>query len=319
MGRPPPTIRISGTRVGTPSSTPMDIGTCSASPSIRSRTVRTSRRTGRTATTRSTSSRIWTARVGTSDGAPTRTAPARLRRRTTRTRTGRIRSYRSGTGAPRSAPRTRPSMEGRTSLRSAATCSWATATRGPSIGSIWCRRTTTPSTWTRPSGWPRPPSWTSRSGRTERFGSRRPRRSTVIGTPANRRSPPAPQPPIARFTVTPTPVDRGVAVTFNASSSIDPDGTIVSYAWDFGDSSPAGSDVTKTHAYALAGTYSVTLNVTDDSSLWSRATHQVVVRNRGPRIDSSSPSSASLTIDAGSTQRFAVNASDPDGDFLTYT
>src|SRR5438552_742366 len=141
----------------------------------------------------------------------------------------------------------------------------------------------------------------------------------TIQTVVVQSAPPGPQPPIARFTVTPTPVDRGVAVTFNASSSIDPDGTIVSYAWDFGDSSPAGSGVTKTHAYALAGTYSVTLNVTDDSSLWSRATHQVVVRNRGPRIDSSSPSSASLTIDAGSTQRFAVNASDPDGDFLTYT
>jgi len=132
-------------------------------------------------------------------------------------------------------------------------------------------------------------------------------------------APPGPQPPIARFTVTPTPVDRGVAVTFNASSSVDPDGTIVSYAWDFGDSSPAGSGVTNTHAYALAGTYSVTLNVTDNSSLWSRVTHQVVVRNRGPRIDSSNPSSASLTIGAGSTQRFAVNASDPDGDILTYT
>ncbi|TLZ95833.1 MAG: PKD domain-containing protein [Methanobacteriota archaeon] len=132
-------------------------------------------------------------------------------------------------------------------------------------------------------------------------------------------APPGPQPPIARFTVTPTPVDRGAAVTFNASSSVDPDGTIVSYAWDFGDSSPAGSGVTQTHAYALAGTYSVTLNVTDNSSLWSRVTHQVVVRNRGPRIDSSNPSSASLTIGAGSTQRFAVNASDPDGDILTYT
>src|SRR5204863_130520 len=43
-------------------------------------------------------------------------------------------------------------------------------------------------------------------------------------------APPGPQPPIARFTVTPTPVDRGAAVTFNASSSVDPDGTIVSYA-----------------------------------------------------------------------------------------
>src|SRR5438093_770485 len=127
------------------------------------------------------------------------------------------------------------------------------------------------------------------------------------------------KPPVPSFTVTPNPVVVGATVTFNATASYDPDGTITSYSWDFGDSSPAGSGVTKTHAYPLAGTYLVTLNVTDNSSLWSRVTHQVAVRNRGPRIDSSNPSSASLTIGAGSTQRFAVNASAPGGDILTYT
>jgi glucose/arabinose dehydrogenase len=141
------------------------------------------------------------------------------------------------------------------------------------------------------------------------------------GTVVVQSAPPGPQPPIARFTVTPSPADAGASVTLDASSSVDPDGTIVSYAWDFGDSSPAGAGVVTTHAYLVAGAYAIILTVTDNSSLSSTATHQLdVVRvNRGPRIDSSSPASLALTIDAGSVQRLTVSASDPDGDALAYT
>ncbi|UCH87956.1 MAG: PKD domain-containing protein [Thermoplasmata archaeon] len=53
-------------------------------------------------------------------------------------------------------------------------------------------------------------------------------------------------------------------VTFDGSGSSDPDGTIESYTWDFGDSTPAGSGVSPTHAYSTAGIYTVTLSVEDD-------------------------------------------------------
>jgi len=72
-------------------------------------------------------------------------------------------------------------------------------------------------------------------------------------------------------------VDPGILVTFNGSTSSDSDGTIVSYIWNFGDSSPTGSGVIVTHPYAVRGVYTVTLNVTDNSSLSSTETHQVVV------------------------------------------
>lgn len=49
---------------------------------------------------------------------------------------------------------------------------------------------------------------------------------------------------------------------FDASASSDPDGTIASYAWDFGDGK-TGTGATPEHTYAAAGTYTVKLTVTD--------------------------------------------------------
>ncbi|MDF2955116.1 MAG: PKD repeat domain protein [Candidatus Alkanophagales archaeon MCA70_species_2] len=71
------------------------------------------------------------------------------------------------------------------------------------------------------------------------------------------------QPPIANFTYYPEKPVVDQSVTFDASSSYDPDGTIVSYEWDFGDGATA-SGVVVTHAYSAAGSYTVTLTVTDD-------------------------------------------------------
>ena len=56
----------------------------------------------------------------------------------------------------------------------------------------------------------------------------------------------------------------GVPVTFDGSGSTDPDGTIVSYDWDFGDGN-TGTGVSPTHTYTAAGIYNVTLTVTDDA------------------------------------------------------
>lgn len=50
--------------------------------------------------------------------------------------------------------------------------------------------------------------------------------------------------------------------TFDGSGSYDPDGTIVSFSWDFGDGTMGNGDVV-THTYAAEGTYQVTLTVTD--------------------------------------------------------
>jgi PKD repeat protein len=76
-------------------------------------------------------------------------------------------------------------------------------------------------------------------------------------------STPGNTPPLASFTATPSSGDAPLTVNFNASTSNDSDGTIVSYMWDFDDGS-AGSGISANHVFSAAGTYSVTLTVTDN-------------------------------------------------------
>ncbi len=54
--------------------------------------------------------------------------------------------------------------------------------------------------------------------------------------------------PTAFFT-TSQPLEQGTAILFDASLCADPDGTIVSYAWDFGDGT-TGTGVTVHHTYS---------------------------------------------------------------------
>ena len=53
------------------------------------------------------------------------------------------------------------------------------------------------------------------------------------------------------------------SVAFSSAGSIDPDGSIVSYAWTFGDGNSSVS-ANPQHVYASAGNYTVSLTVTDD-------------------------------------------------------
>lgn len=74
------------------------------------------------------------------------------------------------------------------------------------------------------------------------------------------------QHPIALFFFTPPNPRRNENVTFNATESSDPDGTIMSYAWDFGDGD-TGIGMILNHSFAYDEAYNVTLTVTDDDAL----------------------------------------------------
>ncbi|MDC8016197.1 PKD domain-containing protein [Tahibacter soli] len=93
-------------------------------------------------------------------------------------------------------------------------------------------------------------------------------KSLTVGTPPNAA-------PTANFSY----VTNGLAATFTDGSS-DSDGTIVSRAWNFGD----GTTSTATNpakTYAAAGTYTVSLTVTDNGGATQTKTSSVTVVSSG--------------------------------------
>jgi PKD repeat protein len=83
-------------------------------------------------------------------------------------------------------------------------------------------------------------------------------------------------PPTATFTMDPQNPVVGETITFDATASVDPDGTIVKYAWDFGDETTS-DEVKPTHSYASASDYTVTLKVVDDHGISSKNTTTLTV------------------------------------------
>jgi PKD repeat protein len=72
--------------------------------------------------------------------------------------------------------------------------------------------------------------------------------------------------PTASFVISPTLPDALSPVNVNGSASkATPGRILVSWEWDFGDGTPHTSGVTSSHEYAKAGTYAITLVVTDDA------------------------------------------------------
>ena len=106
-----------------------------------------------------------------------------------------------------------------------------------------------------------------------------------------------------------------LSVSFDASASVDTDGTIASYAWNFGDGSAAGSGRTPSHSFPAAGTYQVKLTVTDDDGATDSLTKPVSVSGPLAR-DNFGRTSATGWGNAevggawsyvGTTDKFAVN------------
>ena len=91
---------------------------------------------------------------------------------------------------------------------------------------------------------------------------------------------PVNQPPVAVFTYSPPHPEVGEIVTFNASTSYDPDGDIESYEWNLGDGTNASGMIVN-HSYSSAGNYTVTLTVTDDDGLRASTSKQISVSEAG--------------------------------------
>ncbi len=82
--------------------------------------------------------------------------------------------------------------------------------------------------------------------------------------------------PTATIDASSTRVVPDEPVTFDATGSEDPDGTIRRHDWAFDDGATA-TGATVEHAFPSAGTYDVTLRVTDDDGVAETATQRIVV------------------------------------------
>ena len=89
-------------------------------------------------------------------------------------------------------------------------------------------------------------------------------------------------PPVAAFTFTPAAPNTGETVAFDASSSADPDGTIILYEWDFdNDGTTDATGMAVTHSWPNPGVYPVTLLVTDNDGAFGAETQGVPVQIGG--------------------------------------
>lgn len=118
--------------------------------------------------------------------------------------------------------------------------------------------------------------------------------------------------PSVQFSVT-APVASGRPARFTGTAS-DPDGSIVTYSWSFGDGA-SGSGASVLHTYRGTGRRTVTLTVTDSAGLRSSLSKQVVV-NDVPRaafaVKTKHPAARAPITFSGASSR------DPDGSIRTY-
>ena len=83
-------------------------------------------------------------------------------------------------------------------------------------------------------------------------------------------------PPTAVISANPTSGTAALTVAFSGIGSTDPDGTITSYAWNFGDGQTSSTE-SPSHSYAVVGPYTVKLTVTDNSGRQGSTTTAITV------------------------------------------
>jgi hypothetical protein len=106
-------------------------------------------------------------------------------------------------------------------------------------------------------------------------------------------------------------------ILFNGSRSSDPDGTIITWFWVFGDTT-SGTGKTVNHTFLKTGTYTVTLTVTDDDGATHTDTTTCVIKQPNRR-----PTTPIITGPLNGTKNtvytYTVLSTDADNDTIRYS
>jgi chitodextrinase len=125
-------------------------------------------------------------------------------------------------------------------------------------------------------------------------------------------TPPVNQPPAARISAAPASGTAPLKVHFDGIASSDPDGTILSYLWNFGDGSSASGAVLD-HTYTGAGSFTATLTVTDNDGATGAA--QVVIKADRPASSILFEDQFNRTTGLGADWKIVSGAYSTDGNF----
>ena len=105
-------------------------------------------------------------------------------------------------------------------------------------------------------------------------------------------------------------------ITFDGTRSLDQDGYIKNWSWDFGDGNQKNGEIV-THAYVKSGTYNVTLIVTDNLNATDRDSIAVFIG-----IANTPPSKPTITGPTTGTKNteytYNATATDEDNDMIQY-
>lgn len=121
--------------------------------------------------------------------------------------------------------------------------------------------------------------------------------------------------PTAVASATPVSGIAPLTVAFSSAGSTDPDGSIASYSWNFGDGTALDTTANPSHVYQAAGTFNAVLTVTDNRG--AKGTAQVTITvSPNPNVVNA-PSSLTGTAGRGSVKlNWVDNAGNETGFYI---
>ncbi|MCW2876696.1 MAG: hypothetical protein JWQ95_796 [Sphaerisporangium sp.] len=103
-----------------------------------------------------------------------------------------------------------------------------------------------------------------------------------------------------------------LAVQFSSAGSADPDGTPITYAWDFdGDGTVDSTEANPAHTYSATGNFTAVLTVKDAGGKTATANVPIVVGNTAPTVKVNLPPDGGL-FEFGDQVKFTVTVTDPE-------